>query len=170
MVIRISCQLGPASPIQECVPVEVIGSRLRLRIHHGGNRLPELRVIALHQDFGLSNGIQRRIDDDLAQNRILIRGTVEQIPNTGEKLPLNVYGRAALRVLGVVLRPSHRLGTRNQQLKAGKVAIRYRQAGNGSAVKNGSDFRFIGLKLWRLGGYSYRFAGVADGELQIDFR
>ena len=43
-------------------------------------------------------------------------------PTPEKNCALDIDRRAALRVLGVVLRPSHRLGSRNQQLKAGKVA------------------------------------------------
>ena len=71
-------------------------------------------------------------------------------------------------VLGVVLRPSHRLGARNQQLKAGKVAPLDRQVGNGSLVKDGPHVRAIGLQLGCRGSNGDAFGGAADIEFQVD--
>ena len=71
----------------------------------------------------------------------------QQIANSGEVLPRDIDRRAALRVLGVVLRPAHSLGSRNQQLQAGKVTPWKRQVGNGPLIKNSPNFRAVSLKL-----------------------
>src|ERR1700722_11515397 len=47
LVIRVSCQLGAASPVVECVPMKFVGSRLGLCVDHRGDRLAEFRVVAL---------------------------------------------------------------------------------------------------------------------------
>src|SRR5580658_5124980 len=37
LIERVSCQLGPASPVIEYVPMEVVGSRFGLGAHHRGD-------------------------------------------------------------------------------------------------------------------------------------
>ena len=65
------------APEPEAAAVNVIAARLGLRGHDTGDGLAELRIVILQCDLGFGDGVEIRIDDDDAEDGILIVGAVE---------------------------------------------------------------------------------------------
>ena len=57
--------------------MEVVAARLGLRRHVAGDRLSHFSVVLLQRDLGFGHGVQVGVDDDDAQDRILVIGAVQ---------------------------------------------------------------------------------------------
>ena len=83
----------------EDAAVKRVAARLGLHRHHAGGRLAELGVVVLRGDLRLADRLERRVDDDDAEDRIAVLGAVELIAGAAEMLAVDHRLRRALRVL-----------------------------------------------------------------------
>src|SRR5215469_7402806 len=107
--------------------MELVRTRLRLRRYHRRNSFSELRVEVLRRDLRLGKRIIVRVDDDDAQDWVLVIGTVQLIGRAGERLSVNHDLFAALRILARGVAPSNLLRSRQQQLQTSEVPPRDRE-------------------------------------------
>ena len=159
---------GISSPVVKQVTVNAVCARLGLGRNYGRHRLTELGIIVLSRDLSFRHCIERRIDDDLTQDGVLVGSSVQFVRNSREVLSVNLDSGAALRVFRSVLRPTHHLGSWNQQFEAGEVAARIRQVRNCLFVQYQAHIGAVGLELRNLGGNGHGFRGGAHFEFHID--
>ena len=67
----------------------LVGSRFRLGRHHAGDSHAELCIIVLGGDFGFGDGFECRVDDDDAQDWVLVVSAVELKRCAAEVLPID---------------------------------------------------------------------------------
>ena len=143
--------------------MELVGARTGLGGNHRGDGLAQLGVEVLRGDLGLSHRIHCRIDDDDAQNRILVVGAVQLEGGSAEGLAVNLNLFGTLGIFIGRVGPAQNLGARQQQLQVGKVLVANREAGNLLLVENGGDVGAVGLQLrLRFGVYFDGFIAAAD--------
>jgi len=70
--------------------VKFVRTGLGLYSDDAGSGLARFRVVVLKSDFGFTDGIEVGIDDDDAEDGILVVGTIEFKVGTGEVLPVDV--------------------------------------------------------------------------------
>ncbi len=74
--------------IKESSTVEAIAARLGLRCDQTRHRLAKFRVVVLQSDLGFGHCVEIGIDDNDAQDRILVVSSIEFEPGAAEVLPL----------------------------------------------------------------------------------
>ena len=77
MIVRVPSLGGIGSTVVEEVAVKTIRSGLRLRRNYGRHRLTELRIVVLRCDLSFRDGIERWVDNDLAEDGILIGSSIQ---------------------------------------------------------------------------------------------
>ena len=79
-------------------PVKLVRSRLGLDTHHSRRR-PKLGVIGRRRQLRLREGLQRRIDDDQAEQGVAVVCPIEQMGRSREALPIDHFAERPLRIL-----------------------------------------------------------------------
>src|SRR5579864_55377 len=79
---RISGLSGIGLPILEQVAMEAVRAGLGLSRNYRSHGLTELGVIVLRRNLGFGDCIERRIDNDLTKDGILIRRSVQFVSNS----------------------------------------------------------------------------------------
>ena len=77
--------------------MQIVGTRFRGGENNAGVRHAEFGVIVLRGDFGLGHGIEHRIDDDDAEDGILVVCTIKLEAGSAEGLAID---RDLMRRLG----------------------------------------------------------------------
>jgi len=90
--------------------VEAVGSRLGLRRHDRGDSLAQLRVKILGGDLGFGNSVERRVDDDDAEDRVLIVRSIQHEGDATERLAVDLDLLAGLRIFIRRVAPAQLLG------------------------------------------------------------
>ena len=126
--------------------MEVVGAGLGLGSDNSRYGLAQLGIEVLRGDLGFCNCIECRVDDDDAQNRILVIGTVQFEGGSAEGLAVYLNLLRTLRVFIGSVGPAKELGARKKKLKVGKVLIADRQARNLLLVEDGRDIGAIRLQ------------------------
>jgi len=80
--------------------MELIGAGLGLRADDTGAGDAEFGVVIRRRDFGFGDGFEGRVDDDPAENGIVIVSAIEQVRSTGEALAVYQHAIRSLRVFG----------------------------------------------------------------------
>ena len=109
----IASLLPIAPPIIECRAVKIVRTGLGLDSDHAGDGLAKFRVVILQRHFCFLNRIEVRIDDNDAENRILVIGSVEFERGAAKVLAVYENLLAALRIFcRCVAPPNELLGSR----------------------------------------------------------
>ena len=106
-----------------------VGTRPRLHRDDAGDGQAELRVVVLRGDLRLADRLQRRVDDDDAEDRIAVVGAIELVVRAAEVLAVDHRLGRALRVLAGGVLPLQLLRAGREQQELGEVAIEHRQVG-----------------------------------------
>jgi hypothetical protein len=149
--------------------VELIGARFCLHGLHRGDSLSELRVEILGGDLGFRHGLVVWIDDNDAENGVLIVGAIQGIVHAAERLAINLNLLGTLWVLVGRVGPTKLHRTRQQQLQVGEVMVRDGQCFEVLRRVSDGHVRAIRLELWdgiRID-RDY-FVGGADGKDNCD--
>jgi len=132
--------------------VELVRPRLGLHRDHARDRLSELRVVILRGDLRLADGLQVRIYDDDAKNRVAIFGPVELIPGATEVLAVDHRLRRPLRVLARGVAPTELRGSGREQDELREVPIENGQVGQLLRLERRSHVRSVRLERLALTG------------------
>ena len=127
--------------------MEVVGAGTGLGGNYRGNSLAQLGVEVLRGDLGFSDRVHGGVDDDDAQNRILVIGAVQLEGGSAEGLAVHLNLLGALRVFIGRVGPAQKLGARQQELQVGEVLIAHGQAGNLLLVEDRRNVGAVGLQL-----------------------
>ncbi len=103
LVEWIACLLGVAAAVVESAAVDGVGAGFGLCSYDSRDGLSEFCVVALCGQLGFGDRFQRWIDNDLAENWILVCRAIEFICNAGKVLAVDLYLTAALWVFCAVL-------------------------------------------------------------------
>ena len=165
----ISC-LGPIAAAEaENAAVEIIAPRFSLGRHYAGYRFAEFSVVILGSDLCLGDRIEIGIDNDNAQNWVLVIGSIQLVCSTAEMLAVDENLLAALWILGLCVCPTHELlGARRQQHEFGEVAVINRQVLNSPLIKDGCDVSAIRLQLRSFRRDFHRLRRATNLKLAID--
>src|SRR6185369_6253644 len=90
----------------KCRSVQLVGSRLGLRRNHRTQRFAEFRIVILGGDLHFLDRIQVRVDNNNAQNRILVVGAIQFERGAGKLLALRQNLLRTLRVLAGSMVPA----------------------------------------------------------------
>src|ERR1700691_5239783 len=167
---RVTRQVGVAFTIVEESSVEGIGARFGLHRLHRGDSLPELSVKILGGDLGFRHGLVVWIDDNDAENGILIVRAVQGIVHAAERLAINLNLLGTLWVLVGRVGPTKLHRTRQQQLQIGKVMVRDGQCFE--VLRRVGDRHISPVRLelrHRISVDGDHFAGGANRKYNIDF-
>src|ERR1019366_5607456 len=148
--------------------VDVVAARLGLHGDVSGDRLAHFSVVLLECDLGFRYSVKIRIDDNDAQNRVLVVGAVQLEVGSAEVLAVDEKLLAALRVFRRRVAPSGQfLRARRHQLKLSEIAVQGWHVLDVSLVVLDGNVRLVGLQLRRFAGYFHGLARRADHELAI---
>ena len=111
------------------LPWNLVRARLGLHGDDARGGLAELGVVVLRGDLGLADRLQRRVDDDDAQDGVAVLGAVQLVAGAAEVLAVDHGLGGALRVLAGRVVPAEPLGARRQQDELGEVAVEDGQLG-----------------------------------------
>jgi len=96
--------LGVAAAIVKRIAMEAVGAGLGLGSNHGSDCLAEFGRRSWRWRSCLGNRVQGRVDDDLAEDWILIGGAVELVGDAREMLAVDIDGgRATLEIFSAVV-------------------------------------------------------------------
>ena len=99
--------VGPPEP--EAAAVQLVSPGLGLCCYEAGDGLALLSVVKLGSDSSLADGVQVGIDDDDAQDGVLVIGSVQLEAGAAEVLAVDKNLQTALRVLGGGMAPAGQL-------------------------------------------------------------
>src|SRR2546423_1621170 len=123
-----------------------IAARLRGYDHQAGRGTAKLGVVVLAAQASFCNRIERRIDDDDAEDRVLVVGSVQLETGTGKVLSVYLNLQTALRVLARRMVPTQTLGARGKQFISLEIAIEGRQVFQLVRREIGGHFGAVGLQ------------------------
>ena len=147
LAVWLACQVGIARTEVVRAAVELIGARTGLGSHDCRNRLAQLRVVVLRGDLGFRHRIHWRIDDDDAQNRILVIGAIQLECGSAESLTVYLNLLRTLRVFIRCVRPAEKLCARKQKLKVGEVLVAHRKTRDLLLIEDCCNVRFVCLQF-----------------------
>ena len=133
-----------------------------------GDCFPELCVEIRRGDLGFGHRVEVGVDDDNAQDGILIISAIQLEPGSTEMLAIDEYLAAALRVLRRGMRPSKFLGAWGQKLEVREIAVQDGQVLDKFGIELNGDVRAISLELRGFRGHFNLLRGGADLELSVD--
>ena len=82
----------------EATAVQLVGAGLGLRAYHRRGRGAEFGVVIGRGDLGFRHGFERRIDHDPAEHGVVVVGSVQQVRDAREALPVHLQPVRSLRV------------------------------------------------------------------------
>ncbi len=154
----------------EPAAAHLVPSGLGLHRDHAGRRLAELGVVVLRCDFRLGDRLERRVDDDDAEDRVAVLGAVELIAGAAEMLAVDHRLRRSLRVLARGVLPAELLRAGRQQDELREVAIEHRQIGDLPRIERRRDVGAIGLEQRAEPLHGDRFAQRPDLHPDVEAR
>src|SRR5690349_13869556 len=141
--------------------MEIIGTGLGLNLNQTSDGLTGLGVVILESNLGFADGVEVGIDNDNAENWILVIGAVELKVGSREVLAIDENLAAALGIFSGRVAPADELlGAGREQLKVGEVAIQDWEFRNIGLVKLDVHVGAVSLKLRNFAG---DFHGLRNG-------
>jgi hypothetical protein len=155
-------------------PMDLIRAGLGLRAHHARACHAELSVVIGGRNLGFRDGIERRVDDDPAQDRVVIIRAVEEVRCAGKTLAVHQHPVRSLWILGGG--GSQAGGKSNHpgghQLEVGEPAAEDRQVGDHAIAVSGRDVAALRFENPDLRVDFHRLVEIADFQacVEAEFR
>ena len=146
-----------------------VGAGLGLRADDAGGGA-ELGVVVGGRDLRLGDRLERRVDDDQPEQRIVIVGAVEQVRRPGEALAVDDLAVGPLRILARCRLRRRRLHPRRQQLEGREAPVQDRQARHCLFRERGRHVAALGLQQGSAGAHLDRLAQLAELQLDVQAR
>ena len=143
--------------------MNLIGAGLGLRAHHARAGHAELGIVIRGRDLGLGHRVQRRVDHDPAQHRVVIVGAIQQVRCARKALAVDQHAIRPLRILGRRRRKTggERDHARRHQLEVGEAAAQDRQIRNDAVAIGRGHVAALGLEDANFAGDFHGLAHLA---------